>query len=86
MKKRDLAFLKGFVKKRKKPDGEIFSMLDDFDFLKEDIPNEPGAYILLSFKSRFIYPEGTSKVIYIGMSKKLKKRLTGHYNALVEVS
>jgi excinuclease UvrABC nuclease subunit len=44
----------------------------------ESVPKKPGAYIFLSLNQKFIYPNGQSKVIYIGMSKNLKTRLNGH--------
>lgn len=31
-----------------------------------DIPSKPSVYIIVSFKTKFIYPMGQSKVIYIG--------------------
>lgn len=82
MKKRDLAFLKEYID-QELPDGEIFSLHSDL--WKSEIPAKPGAYIMLSHKTRFIYPNGTSKVIYIGMSSNLNNRIKGHFGHLNKI-
>jgi excinuclease UvrABC nuclease subunit len=78
---RDLKFLKDLA--REKPDGVIKKMEDGTDF--KNVPDKPGAYILLSEKERFIYPTGTSKVIYIGMGKSLLNRIKQHLKHMNEL-
>lgn len=76
MRKRDLAFLKKVID-QDFPDEEIPSLHDDY--WEYEVPEKPGAYILLSHDTSFIYPNGTSKVVYIGMSSNLKSRIHGHF-------
>jgi len=49
---------------------------------KQDIPEEPGAYIMLSDNTEYIYPwsdsRGTSRVYYVGQAKNLRDRLVTH--------
>ena len=63
----------------REPDGNINDLLD-FDSYHL-IPNKPGAYIIIATdkKTKFIYPRGESRVIYIGKAKDLNKRLSSHY-------
>ena len=82
MKKRDLAFLKKVID-QDFPDGEIPSLHDHY--WKYEVPEKPGAYILLSHGTRFIYPHGTSKVVYVGMSSNLKNRIDGHFRNLTKI-
>jgi excinuclease UvrABC nuclease subunit len=48
----------------------------------EDIPEEPGVYVMLSDHTEYIYPWsesiGNSKVYYIGRAKNLRERLGVH--------
>jgi hypothetical protein len=62
---RDLSFLKAF---RSQHDGFASDLLDYEQI--SSIPNKPGAYIMFSHETKFIYPEGQSKVIYIGEHKE----------------
>lgn len=43
-----------------------------------DIPTFSGAYIIVSTDQRFIYPNGKSKVIYIGKADNMRNRLQTH--------
>ncbi len=70
---RDLPFLKEI----RLYDGCIENI---FDYSKiNSIPTHPGAYILISHGTKFIYPEGQSKVIYIGKANNLYKRVSEHF-------
>lgn len=44
----------------------------------EDVPNEPGIYIMVAKKGDFVYPKKKTPVFYIGTSKQLKNRLKRH--------
>ncbi len=57
----------------------FFSAEVDF----KTIPEESGIYIFVSPKQRFTYPNGTSKVIYIGTSKNLRYRLKTHHRNFI---
>ncbi len=73
----------GFLRDYREPDGCIENLLDK-DAL-EDIPEISGAYIFVSDGQKFIYPEGKSKVIYIGKGDNLKKRIRSHYSDLNKI-
>lgn len=79
---RDLRFLKDL--KRKNIGSKIYKVNSKLDF--SIIPEKPGSYVLLSNRQRFIYPEGTSKVIYIGMSKNLRARIKNHLKNINELN
>ena len=49
------------------------------------IEERPGAYIIVSQSQYFSYPDGESKIIYIGESNNLKQRLSRHYKNYTEV-
>ena len=49
------------------------------------IEERPGAYIIVSQSQYFPYPDGESKIIYIGESNNLKQRLSRHYKNYTEV-
>lgn len=50
-----------------------------WNLFNTEIPNTPGAYILMSSsKNKFRYPGGWSSVFYIGESKDLERRLRQH--------
>ncbi|MBE6175504.1 MAG: hypothetical protein E7146_00685 [Rikenellaceae bacterium] len=58
------------------------------DFDKVDlsaIEERPGAYIIVSQGQHFPYPDGESKIMYIGKSDNLKKRLSRHYKNYTDV-
>jgi excinuclease UvrABC nuclease subunit len=65
-----------FIKSRTKTDGEIRNLNFFYDYSL--IPEQPGVYIVVSEKTKFIYPQKSSPVIYVGMTKDLRQRLTGH--------
>ena len=48
-----------------------------------DLPSKPGVYIIVSFKTKFIYPIGQSKVIYIGKTDNIQRRLKEHQRNLI---
>ena len=76
--KNELRFLttEGFRPVKNEVDYEIpdFTNMD-----VSDIEEKPGVYIIVSREQYFTYPEGQSKVMYIGESKNLKQRLSQHY-------
>jgi excinuclease UvrABC nuclease subunit len=55
---------------------------------EEDIPEEPGAYIMLSDNTEYIYPwsesRGKSRVYYIGQASNLRDRLATHKKFCLE--
>lgn len=58
-----------------------------FDLAEDDIPSEvsnlPGVYVIESTDGyKFDYPKGRSKVLYIGMSKDLRRRFQEHKKTL----
>lgn len=58
------------------------------DFDKVDlsaIEERPGAYIIVSQGQYFPYPDGESKIMYIGESDNLKQRLSRHYKNYTNV-
>jgi excinuclease UvrABC nuclease subunit len=77
---RDLTFLKEY---REKHDGFIYDILDFSEI--NLIPTLPGAYILISHDTKFIYPEGQSKVIYIGKGDNLNRRVFEHHKATFDL-
>ena len=78
-----LSFLKNQVSssraEKMKEIKTFFSAEVDF----QTIPEESGIYIFVSPKQRFTYPNGTSKVIYIGTSKNLRYRLKTHHRNFI---
>ena len=72
--KRDLLFIKDF-----RPihgcDGETANLVDD-DL--SGIPAKDGVYIIASPQTKFVYPKGMSKVIYIGKANSIRRRLKEH--------
>jgi hypothetical protein len=77
---RDLSFLKEF----RSHDGIAFDLLDYAEI--NSIPKKPGAYIMFSHETKFIYPEGQSKVIYIGKSENLCKRIYDHSKSVSDLN
>lgn len=76
--KRDLLFIKEF-----RPihgyDGEIRNLTDD-DL--SEIPAKDGVYIIASPQTKFVYPKGESKIIYIGKANSIRRRLKEHQTNL----
>ena len=58
----------------------------ELDLTEDEIQNvstHPGVYIIVSAdKTKFVYPQGTSPVIYIGKADNLRRRLREHLNNL----
>ncbi len=69
---------KQFLSENKKPKG-ILGYFSEIDKISPDLENVCGAYIFYSRKQSFIYPNGKSKVIYIGKSEKLRDRILSHF-------
>ncbi len=65
------------------PDGYIKSFVNEELYLS--VPQKPGAYVITSNTQKFIYPNGKSKVIYIGMSNNLLNRLCEHQKTVVDM-
>ena len=83
MKKQDLCFIKNFRPQQGCDDQEICDLKNEN---LSDIPNCAGVYIIMSAKTRFIYPEGTSRIIYIGKTDNLQRRLKEHKRHLNSLS
>jgi excinuclease UvrABC nuclease subunit len=47
-----------------------------------DLPDTKGVYIFVSKNQKFIYPNGQSRIIYIGKAKSLRSRLKTHFRHL----
>lgn len=61
---------------------EDLLLFEDFS----NVPSTPGAYILASEEQAFIYPNGKSRIIYIGKSDNLRSRLRTHRRIIKELS
>lgn len=77
--KRVLQFLteyidQGVIESKVSPLENAFLSDDCFD----GVPNEPGIYIMVAKKRKFVYPKKDSPVFYIGTSKHLRSRLKTH--------
>ena len=65
---------------------EELEELGDLEMLEpEDIPEKKGVYIIVSTKTNFTYSKGDSKVIYIGKSDNINKRLRSHKKHLLNI-
>ena len=69
--KRDLLFIKAF-RPIQGIDGEIQN-LEEADLT--DVSTKGGVYIIASPKTKFVYPKGESKIIYIGKANAIRRRL-----------
>jgi hypothetical protein len=63
----------------------------EFDLLDYEalgsLPNVAGVYVIVSTDgTKFIYPNGDSPVMYIGMSSHLKSRIKGHEESVITVT
>lgn len=67
----------------REPDLIIDNIFDFEDF--SEIPEKSGAYIITSHKQKFTYPNGVSKIIYIGKSSNLKRRIQTHKRVVLEI-
>jgi hypothetical protein len=77
--KRILQFLTGYIEKTI-VESKVWCIEDAFqtDDCFNDVPNEPGIYIMVAKKRDFVYPKKDSPVFYIGTSKHLRNRLKTH--------
>lgn len=73
-----LSFIRNF-RPIKGSDGVICNLVDD-DL--SEVSTNNGVYILVSPRTRFVYPKGSSKVIYIGQTNNIKRRLKEHQKNL----
>lgn len=84
MEKYDLDFLE-------KEEAIFCGKLKDFYKNNEDFSDEitktksKGVYVILSSKKNFVYPNGNSRVIYIGKSNNAYKRLGSHRRNLEQI-
>ncbi len=67
---------KGF----RKPKG-VIKYWSEIEELDSSLTTVPGVYVIFSREQKFVYPNGKSRVIYIGMSKHLRNRISDHFNA-----
>lgn len=72
--KRDLWFIKDF-RPVQGYDGEIRDLADE-DLT--DVSTANGVYIIVSHQTRFVYPKGESRIIYIGKANSMRRRLKEH--------
>lgn len=76
--KRDLSFIKEF-RPVQGIDGEVQN-LEDADL--SEVSTDDGVYIIASPKTKFVYPKGGSKIIYIGQANDIRRRLKEHQRNL----
>ncbi|MBI3242039.1 MAG: hypothetical protein HYZ49_07085 [Chloroflexi bacterium] len=67
---------------------KVLYFLNDFDLSPTynlwtadmaQVPTQPGAYVLLAASgTKFLYPNGSSPVFYVGQASNLQKRLLTH--------
>lgn len=82
--KNELRFLTSVGFRPNKNDVDEF--IPDFNTADLSIIDEkPGAYVIVSQGQYFPYPGGESKVMYIGESDNLRRRLIDHYNEYKKV-
>lgn len=85
--RRDLGFLK--VSDYSQPFRLKRCHDDEINLSKDEICNVTtgaGVYIIVSAdNTKFVYPKGSSPVIYIGKADNLRRRLNEHLNSLENV-
>ncbi len=64
----------------RKPKG-VIKYFSEIESLDTALANEPGIYVIFSREQKFIYPNGQSRVIYIGKSDNIRNRMSVHFNA-----
>lgn len=84
---RNLTFLNNYLG-FKRPQDRLYTALDLFEKQKllDTVQHKSGIYIIMSPTQKFVYPRGTSSIIYIGTSNDLHRRLKEHikyYNIAV---
>jgi len=75
--------LLSFLKDHRDPDGFIHDIFDLDSFC--DVSDKSGVYIIVSQGQKFVYPNGESRVIYVGMSSCLSSRLRQHHRLALEI-
>ena len=75
--------ISAFNKDDRHPDGFVKDLLGPDGY--RQIPIARGAYIVVSDSQEFVYPKGKSRIIYIGKSKDLRKRLITHRRHTLEL-
>ena len=66
-------------------DNESWTPFDLFEDDTDQIPNEPGAYVLGTADGTVLtYPWGVSPVYYIGMASRLQERVSEHCKHMIE--
>ena len=83
----NLTFLNNYLG-FKRPQDRLYTALDLFEEQEQldTIQHKSGIYIIMSPTQKFVYPRGTSSIIYIGKSNDLHRRLKEHikyYNIAV---
>ena len=78
MRKHDLSFLNKYIRKEDFFKNFFADLFEYQNFKDLDIPSKGGVYIFVSKEQKFIYPKGESRVIYIGESSNLRRRLYEH--------
>lgn len=60
-------------------DNDDYAMVDLVGGKIDDVPNEPGAYVLgTADNTMLVYPWGLSPIYYIGKAQSLRARLASH--------
>jgi excinuclease UvrABC nuclease subunit len=78
--------MKKSLRKFLKENYEEIEELGDLEILEsEDIPEKKGVYIIVSTGTNFIYCKGDSRVIYIGKSDNINKRIRSHQKHLLTI-
>ncbi len=74
--RRDLCFIRTF--RPRQGYDEVGDLNEDFPTGLADIPRLNGVYIIASTGQRFVYPNHTSRIIYIGQADDLRRRIHEH--------
>jgi len=67
----------------REPDRIISDIFNIEDY--SEIPTIPGAYIFASKNEKFLYPNGLSRIIYIGKTTNLRRRIRTHLSVVSEI-
>lgn len=82
--RRDLCFIRNF--RPFQGYGEVGDLREDSPVGLAEIPRQSGVYIIASDKQRFVYPYHTSRIIYIGETDNLYRRIHEHRQNLLNLN
>lgn len=85
--RRELSFLKEIKYSQAfRPETKYNAELDLTEDEIKEVTTGPGVYIIVSSKGiKYVYPKGTSSVIYIGKADNLRRRLREHLSNLTDL-